>query len=100
LTPRERGIPLRIFREIVRRAGFQIIRETRCMFSLTSRLSWFRPQSVWRSNWVVRLDQFLCSLPLWPDVYHARNAIQKLRPTSVAYVLSKPRTAFPDAPAT
>jgi len=100
LTPRERGIPLKMFREIVQRARFQIVRETRCMFSLTSRLAWFWPEKVWRSNGVVMLDRLLCALPVWPDVYHARNAIQKLRPTSVAYVLSKPRTAANARPAT
>jgi len=90
LTPRERGLPLEIFRRIIRMAGFQIVRETRCMFALTSRLHRVLPNSPWNYHSVVAIDRALCRLPIWPDVYHATRWWQKLRPTAVAYVLTKP----------
>ena len=90
LTSRERGIPLQLFRRIIADAGFEVIRETRCMFSLTSRLSRVLSRSVWTYPLVVGLDGFLCRLGIWPSAYHARAVWQKLRPTAVAYVLRRP----------
>jgi SAM-dependent methyltransferase len=90
LTRRERGIPPAIFREIIDGAGLCVVKETRCMFSLVSRLQRLMRRPVWAVDWVVRMDAFLCSLPLWPSVYHARGTWHKLRPTAVAYVLEKP----------
>jgi SAM-dependent methyltransferase len=89
LTQRERGIPLEVFRDMLRGAKFVILRETPCMFSLTSRLSWIISKPVWQVSWIVRMDRVLCALPVWPRRYHARNTIEKVRPTAVAYVLSK-----------
>lgn len=92
LTKHERGIPLVVFRSIVAGAGFQIVKETRCMFSLTSRLQRLMQRRIWTVGWVVTLDAWLCSLPIWPDRYHAATALYKLRPTAVAYVLAKAQT--------
>jgi len=89
LTRRERGIPLSIFREMLRQAKFVIVKETPCMFSLTSRLSWIISKPIWRIKWIVRIDRAFCAMPFWPNRYHARNAVDKLRATAVAYVLSK-----------
>ena len=89
LTMRERGIPLTIFRSIVKDAGFQVVKETRCMFSIMSRLEPLLRRPVWTVNWVVRLDEWICKLPIWPRRYHAIRAWQKLRPTGVAYVLKR-----------
>jgi SAM-dependent methyltransferase len=94
LTKHERGIPINIFRTIIRSAGFTVIRETRCMFSLMSRLSpLIGGRSVWESKYLVGLDRFLCSLPIWSQKYFATSIWQKLRPGAVAYVLKKPSTA-------
>lgn len=90
LTKRERGIPLSALRTFVKRAGFKVISERKCMFSLTSRLRCVVSGPVFNNMAVVALDELLSSLPIWPKVYHARNAIQKLRPTAVFYVLQKP----------
>ena len=89
LTQRERGIPLTIFRSIVKDAGFQIVKETRCMFSIMSRLQRLLGRPVWTVNWVVRWDEWICKLPVWPQRYHATWAWQKIRPTGVAYVLKR-----------
>lgn len=90
LTKRERGIPLPVMREFLEQAGFKVVRERKCMFSLTSRLRHVISGSVFNNATVVALDALLSVLPIWPKVYHARNALQKLRPTAVYYVLQKP----------
>lgn len=91
LTKRERGIPLRIFRNIVSNAGFEIVRETPCMFSLTSRLSpLLGVRSAWTSKSMVRVDRLICAIPIWPEKYGAHRAWHKVRPTSVSFVLEKP----------
>ena len=90
LTKRERGIPVSIFRNIIHECGFKVIKETRCMFSLSSRLRKFIGKSAFNSKTVVSLDKLVCAVPIWPDKYHAVNSFQKLRPTSVFYLLEKP----------
>ena len=90
LTKRERGIPLSIFRDVVEQSGFGILREKKCMFSLTSRLRYVVSGPVFNNKTVVWVDAFLSALPIWPKPYHARNAIQKIRPTAIFFVLQKP----------
>ena len=90
LTKNERGIPLHLFRTMVLEAGFQTIKETRCIFSLTNRLEPAIGRSVWTVPWLVRADAWLCSLPIWRDHYHATRVWHKIRPTGVAFVLEKP----------
>lgn len=90
LTKRERGIPLPVLRDFVEQAGFKVVRERKCMFSLTSRLRHVVAGSVFNNAVVVSLDALLSALPIWPKAYHARDALQKLRPTAVYYVLQKP----------
>ncbi len=90
LTKNERGIPLDILREFVNHSGFKILREDKCIFSLTSRLRSFVFGSVFNNRFIVYLDALLCSIPIWSRVYHAHNIFQKIRPTSVFYVLHKP----------
>lgn len=90
LTKRERGIPLPVLRGFLEQSGFRVASERKCMFSLTSRLRHAVPGPVFNNAAIVSLDAALSALPIWPRVYHARNALQKLRPTSVYYVLQKP----------
>lgn len=90
LTKRERGIPLQLMRDFIKTAGFTVVRERKCMFSLTSRLRHVVSGSVFNHSGIVALDAALSALPIWPRVYHARNALQKLRPTSVYFVVQKP----------
>ncbi len=90
LTKRERGLPLQIFRRIVCETGFEIIRETPCMFSLMSRLSpLMGGRSVWTSKFIVKVDRAVCVLPVWPKKYGAHRFWHKIRPTSVSFVLRK-----------
>lgn len=90
LTKHERGIPIEIFRDIVRSAGFEVVKETRCNFSLTSRLAPLLKRPVWTYDRVVQMDAWLCSLGIWPNAYHATRLWHRFRPTGVAYVLRKP----------
>lgn len=93
LTRHERGLPLPLFRAMVRDAGFTVVKETRCMFSLLTRLEPLLRRPVWTVPWVVTLDTWLSRLPVWPRRYHATRFWHKIRPTAVAYVLSKPGAA-------
>jgi SAM-dependent methyltransferase len=93
LTKRERGIPLPILRDFVKASGFKVVRERKCMFSLTSRLKRVLKESAFNNETVVAFDALVSALPIWPKVYHARNALEKLRPTAVYYVLEKPAVA-------
>jgi SAM-dependent methyltransferase len=91
LTPHERGIPPAIIRRIVTDAGLQIVRERRCMFSLSSRFQYLLPkkQFVYNTAWLTALDDYISNLPIWSGSYHATNAIQKLRPLALFLVLQK-----------
>ncbi|MEW5967873.1 MAG: class I SAM-dependent methyltransferase [Pseudomonadota bacterium] len=90
LTKRERGIPLAVLRGFAEQSGFRVVSERKCMFSLTSRLRYVVSGPVFNNAAAVALDAALSALPIWPRVYHARNALQKLRPTAVYCVLQKP----------
>lgn len=91
LTPHERGIPLAILRKIVTDAGLQIVRQRRCMFSLTSRFQFLLPKRsfVFNTDWITVLDDYVSNLPLWSERYHAANVFQKLRPWALFLVLRK-----------
>jgi hypothetical protein len=82
---------LPVLRDFAEQFGFKVVRERKCMFSLTSRLKYVVSGSVFNNAAVVALDALLSVLPVWPKKYHARNALQKLRPTAVFYVLQKPQ---------
>ena len=90
LTKRERGIPLPILRRFIQQSGLVPIKESKCVFSLTSRLKFLTTGSVYNNRLIVALDALTCSLPIWPKAYHASNFFQKFRAMSVFYVLSKP----------
>ena len=98
LTKNERGIPLEVFRSILRDSGLTVLRETRCMFSLTPRLERLIGRPVWTVPWVVKADAWLCRFPWWSGRYHAESVWQKLRPIGVAYVLEKPATPVACSP--
>ena len=101
LTTHERGIPPAILRKIVADAGLQIVRQRRCMFSLTSRFQFLLPkrQFVFNTNWITAFDDYLSNLPLWSESYHATNLIQKLRPWALFLVLRKGAQAMSGLPA-
>ena len=77
LTKNERGIPLAIFQEAVAQAGFQVERETACMFPLVRRLAGNAPYLDSRTT---ALDEFLSAIMRWNLRYHAVSRLAKLRP--------------------
>jgi len=89
LTKNERGIPHGLLRRFVIEAGFQIVYERACCFSLTSRLRVLAGGSAYNSRSVMAIDSVLCWVPFWPTAYHPANVLQKLRPTAAAFVLRR-----------
>jgi SAM-dependent methyltransferase len=91
LTKRERGIPIALFRRILAEAGFRVVAEQPCMFSLVNRLAIRgRKTSLYNSPLAMRVDRILCRLFAWNRVYHATNNLARFRPQSVFYVLTRP----------
>ena len=89
LTKHERGIPIKVFDRFISDTGFDVVNKTRCMFSLTNRLGPFLGKPVYNSKVAICCDRIFCFLFHWNKVYHALNSLQKLRPTSIAYVVRK-----------
>jgi SAM-dependent methyltransferase len=90
LTARERGIPLRLFRDSIERAGLRIERQGLCMFSLTTRIArLLRVSAAFCSGGMVRLDSVLATATRPVYRYHATAAWRRVRPTAAAYVLRR-----------
>ncbi len=90
LTPRERGIPLPIFRNIVNSFGFFILSERRCMFAFTGVLRRWLKTPLYNSLPIILMDELFCRLFSWNHSYHPTTFIMKVGPTSVFFVLQKP----------
>lgn len=89
LTKRERGIPLRVFRRIIAEAGFEVTRETLCMFPGIAKI-WARfGRAPYNSALATWMDAGLSKLFKWNIRYHPRNIFHKFRPSSVYWVLRK-----------
>ena len=89
LTKRERGIPFAIMGRIVEASGLKIIRQALCGFPLTALLSKVTGRSAYNSALATRIDALLSAAFSWNVNYHPRNALQRLRPTSVFLILRK-----------
>lgn len=90
LTSRERGIPPALFEQIISTTRLQIVRQARCVFPLTRRLTHFTKYSAFNSTLLVKLDAFLSRAFSFNERYHAESRWQKVRPNSVFLVLRKP----------
>ena len=90
LTPRERGIPLPIFEELIQEAGLETLRARPCIFSVSSLLQGRMKRSLFDDPMLTRIDDWLARLTLWNWTYHANSLVRRFRPTSVFYVLEKP----------
>jgi SAM-dependent methyltransferase len=89
LTRRERGIPAAILRRILVESGFTTVRETRCHFSLTSRLIHITRDSPFNHGWAVRMDELISWMPFWPTSYHPPTWLHKIKPCALFFVLTK-----------
>jgi SAM-dependent methyltransferase len=89
LTRRERGIPRRLFNEMVARAGFSVCRSQLMDFPALTRLARKLGVEVFNHGALTGLDLALCRLFSFNTKYHRASAVEKLGPAAVAYVLSK-----------
>ncbi len=88
-TKHERGIPLPLFRSMFNDNGLSIEREHLLHFPLIACLRHVLRAPPYNTKWVVKLDSFLCALPIWFRIYHARWWWQKLRARCVFFVVRK-----------
>jgi SAM-dependent methyltransferase len=94
LTKNERGIPLHIFRQIILRAGFEIIKESKCRHTITKLIQnfcdkYFAAKSVYNSIIAMKLDRLFSK---YLDINRQYHPIKRRRgpcATSVVYVLFK-----------
>ncbi len=90
LTKHERGIPINIFRDIIKSVNLQIKSENICVFALSDRiLRIFFKSGVFNSINGVIIDSLFCAITKWNMRYHATSPFHKIRPTCVYYVLTK-----------
>ena len=89
LTPRERGIPLRILTGLCASAGFDVVRERVCFFPGTAALAKVLHRDRFSERWMVRTDAFMSSIARINYRYHATVRWQKVRPTSVFLTLRR-----------
>lgn len=89
LTKNERGIPKKYFREIIKTAGFKIIKEQYCFHSLILLFSRKFGVNSFDNTILVYFDRFISFLFGFIYNYHPKNLLQKFQPTNVFYVLKK-----------
>jgi SAM-dependent methyltransferase len=91
LTCRERGIPPRILTDILAQSGFAIQSAEPCMVPLTPRLArLFGITFAFNSRQMVSVDRLLSRLTAWNMRYHRRSILQKIAPTSLYIIATKP----------
>lgn len=89
LTKNERGIPLKIFREIIKKNNFSIEKETIWNFSILPHIFKKVVNHLYNNKYMTKLDILLSKLFTWNYRYHAVGTIKKIRPTSIFYILKK-----------
>lgn len=89
LTKHERGIPLKLFREMIHRLNFNIIKESFC-FSMTSYICKITRRPVYKNKLYLRFDKLLSiALKNRAYKYHRESFFSRIAPGSVYYVLQK-----------
>lgn len=89
LTKRERGVPLKIFEEIIMDAGFTIKDKALCIFSVIPKITNNFNIKIYNNSAIVWLDDVLSKVFSWNTLYHRKNFITKIGPTSAYFVLEK-----------
>ena len=91
LTLRERGIPIKIFDNILKNQGFLILRRNFFCFSpihlLFSRILKKQP---YNNKLIVFVDYILSKMFSFNNKYYRKNIFNKLSPSCIFYVLKKP----------
>ena len=90
LTKNERGIPLKIFREIIKTNKLNTLLEKACF---TKPLDTFRSKltrlAPYNNPIFVKFDLLVSNLLFFNYRYHAKSFLQKIRPTCVYLVIQK-----------
>jgi len=89
LTKHERGIPLKVFRSIISRMGFKLLRESFCVFRPVAIIASKLGFAAYNNTFLTILDRLLCKAFAWNYSYHRVSFLSKLAPASVFYVLKK-----------
>jgi len=92
LTKNERGIPVKIFKSIINKLGFQIKAENYNSFLITilqKTIGRFFKKPVYAYKIFIIPDKILSNLFKWNIKYHAVNVFQKAAPKNVFFVLRK-----------
>ncbi len=89
LTKRERGIPLGIFEEIIKKSGFKIKKRSLCGFPLLPKITCKLGFAIYNNNVLTILDAILSWLFAWNTGYHRVTILEKFGPTSAYFVLAK-----------
>jgi SAM-dependent methyltransferase len=89
LTKRERGLPVRYFRDVLEGSGFTVQRLGWCVFPPLPQAGDRLKVRAFNQRWVTWLDAALCAV-LAPNLrYHATTTWHKFRPNSAYFVLRK-----------
>ncbi|MBS0171641.1 MAG: methyltransferase domain-containing protein [Nitrospira sp.] len=88
LTKHERGIPLRLFREILKQNKLRIENEALCVFPGVQRVGAVGA-SVYNNRAWTAIDGMLCRLFGSNLSYHTESIWKKLRPTSAYFVVTR-----------
>jgi SAM-dependent methyltransferase len=89
LSKHERGIPLRLMRELIQKTGFSVVSERKFCFAPIMYINRRLKKNVYESRFMLLVDSLFCKLPFWNLKYHAETIVQKIRPSAVFYVLTK-----------
>jgi SAM-dependent methyltransferase len=89
LTKNERGIPLKIFRQIIEKNGLVILSEKIWNFRPFGKMFFFYKRSIFNNKLLTILDGFLARLFSWNIHYYPKSFLHRIGPSSVFYVLRK-----------
>ncbi len=89
LTKRERGIPLHILDDIVRKIGFTICARSLCNFPLIPKLANKVGIAAYNNSFLTTVDILLSRMFSWNIKYHRTRWYEKFAPAAAYYVLEK-----------
>lgn len=89
LTKRERGIPLHLMDDIVKKAEFTIIHRSLCNFPLIPKIANKFGVAAYNNRALTVADSLFSQVFSWNIKYHRKNFFEKLAPSSAYYVLTK-----------
>ena len=90
LTKNERGVPVRLFDEMLSKAGFSVVKKSGIISPLTMKVArLFFNKKPFNSKFFTMLDRFFSFIFPSQSVYHRTKYLEKLSPMAVYYVLQK-----------